>query len=121
MRAEKLYDMLSGFVVSNVGYEGLCKEDIYEVFNSFVNTTPTSEVLKFPFILKSLKYFREEYIDSNDEDLKSLAKLAHKLYLYWRNVAYTEYLEESKERYIDTDQSGEDSNEDPKKKKPSTN
>ena len=120
-RVEKLYEKLSGFAVSSVGCKDLCKEDLYEVFNAFVSTTPNSEVLRFPSILKSLKYFREEYIDSEDQDLKSLAKLSHKLYLYWRSAAYAEYFEEAKERYMGTDQCEEDSSDEPKRKKTSAN
>lgn len=105
---------MNGFVVAKVAYENLSKEDLFEVFETFVNMHPSSDILNYPFILKSLKYFREEFIDSDDENLMSYAKLAHKLYLYWRSIAYTEYLTEAKEKYLDANPSeGEEESETP--------
>jgi hypothetical protein len=87
-----------------------------EIFEEFVNYCPDSDILKYPFVLKSLKYFRDEFINSGDKQLVSLAKLANKLYLYWRKIAYTEYLEKSREKFLDSNQSDEDSESSVEKK-----
>jgi hypothetical protein len=117
IRVEKCQKKLCGFVALNIAYENITKEDLYEVFEDLVGFQPDADILKYPFILKSLKHFREEFIDSDDYHLKSFAKLAHKLYLYWRSIAYTEYLENHREKYLENKQSDEDSDQNESKKR----
>ena len=38
----------------------------------------------------------------------ALAKLANKLYLYWRSIGYTNYLKESEEKFLENDKSEEE-------------
>lgn len=44
-----------------------------------------------------MKYFYREFENSADYHLAIMAKLAYRLYLYWRTVAYQESLEVVKE------------------------
>lgn len=98
---------ISSFVSFNASFPSISKDDLILVFEEFVNYEPDAEILKYSFVLKSLKHFREEFITSSDPDLASLAKLANKLYLHWRNVAYEEYLEDFTEKIMDKDRTEE--------------
>lgn len=91
----------------NASFPSISKDDLILVFEEFVNYEPDAEILKYSFVLKSLKHFREEFITSSDPDLASLAKLANKLYLHWRNVAYEEYLEDFTEKIMDKNRTEE--------------
>lgn len=53
---------------------------------------PNRSLLSACCILKSIKKFKDEFIDSNDPSLKSLAKLCHKLYLHWKRRVMSERL-----------------------------
>ena len=68
-----------------------------EAFEKLSDYEPHEEILKNLFILKSLKYFYREFENSADYHLAIMAKLAYRLYLYWRAVAYQESLETVKE------------------------
>lgn len=75
------------------------KVEIVKIFEEFIRYEPDQNILQQSFVLKSLKHFKEQFLSSKDPELASLGKLAHKLYLYWRDVAYGEYLIDQTEKF----------------------
>ncbi|OMJ89028.1 hypothetical protein SteCoe_8846 [Stentor coeruleus] len=97
-KIEKLQKQLCLFIGKNIQFPSITKVEIVNVFEEFINYEPDKNILQQSFVLKSLKHFKEQFLSSKDPELASLGKLAHKLYLYWRDVAYGEYIDEQTEK-----------------------
>jgi hypothetical protein len=80
-----------------VRFEEVTKNDVLEIFEKFVDYEPHEEILNHPHVLKALKYFYKEFVNSEDYQLVLLAKIANRLYLHWRHEAFKESLNLIKE------------------------
>ncbi|CAG9326716.1 unnamed protein product [Blepharisma stoltei] len=91
----KIEKVISGFLYLNshaTKNESMTAQNLYIYFQMLLEIEPTLSLLKSCDILKSVKLFKEEFIDNSDPSLRNLAKLGHKLYLYWKRKIIGERL-----------------------------
>jgi len=108
-KVKKIEKKILGFIRREVCLENISKEDLLDAFEKLSEYEPHEEILKNTFVLKTIKYFSNEFGESQDYQLALLAKLANRLYLYWRNIAFMECLEDIKKSYNDYKEISSDS------------
>jgi len=91
----RLQKTLASYIHHTSSKQSISIEALYNSFNQLVEIDPESSVIESSKILKVLKIFKEEFIDSKDGNLRSLAKLSHKLYLFWKREVVSAKLSNS--------------------------
>lgn len=84
-KVAKLQKILSGYTAVNSYKHNIDKLTVHKMFEHFsylLNVEPNLSIVDSCDVLKSLKYFKDKFIDSEDRILSELAKLAHKVYLF---------------------------------------
>lgn len=91
--------ILLGFIKKETCLDNISNADLLDAFEKLLEYDPHKEILKNTFVVKALKYFAKEFLNSQDYRLALLGKLADQMYLYWKNAALKECLKDIKENY----------------------
>lgn len=91
--------IIFGFITKEVCLDDITNSDLLEAFEKLLEYDPHKEILNNTFVIKSLKYFAKEFVNNKDYRLALLGKLANRMYLYWKNAALKECLEDIRENY----------------------
>lgn len=108
-KVKKIEKKILGFIRREVCLDNISKDDLLEAFEKLSEYEPHEDILKNTFVLKTVKYFSNEFCESQDYQLALLGKLANRLYLYWRNIAFMECLEDIKKNYKECKEISSDS------------
>lgn len=79
-----IYGFIHHFAPQKIKPEKLKIENLYECIKELIQLDISPQHLESSKLMRLVKLFKEEFIDSKNLELQNLAKIAHKLYLYWK-------------------------------------
>jgi hypothetical protein len=79
-----IYGFIRHFAPQDIKPEKLTIDNLYECIKELIQLDISPQQLESSKLMRLVKLFKEEFIDSKNLMLQNLAKTAHKLYLYWK-------------------------------------